>query len=190
MSEQRTGGESPGGMRPIQLPISERRVLLALGDLAAINLAVLIALRMWALVGRRAFDAAFVLPQSGWFVALSVLWLFLASANDFYNLALTARPARSQARLIQITLQLLIVYLVIFFLSPRESLPRLFILYYAAASYVLIALWRLARPFLIGWRPLRRRVLVVGTGWPARAIIEAIHQHAPADYEVAGIVDE
>ncbi len=176
--------------QPIQLPISERRVLLALGDLAAVNAAVLIALRIWSLVGQRPFGWPFILSQLHWFVILSALWLILASANNFYDLALSARWARSQARLIQIELQLLAVYLVIFFLSSRDALPRLFILYYAVASYILIALWRLARPFLLGWRPLRRRVLVVGVGWPARTIIEAIQQYASNDYEVVGIVDE
>lgn len=174
----------------IHLPISERRLLLVLGDLAAVNAAVLIALRVWALVGERGFGWLFVLSQSYWFVLLSLLWLILASANNFYDLALTARWARSQARLLQIELQLLFVYLMIFFLSPRDALPRLFILYYAVGSYILIALWRLYRPFLIGWRPQRQRVLIVGMGWPAQTIIETIRQKVPDDYEVVGIVDE
>lgn len=174
----------------LRLPVSERRVLLAVGDLVAVNLAVLVALRVWSIVGNRLFGLAFILSQIHWFFILSALWLLLASANNFYDLALTARWALSQARLIEITLQLLVVYLVIFFLSPRDALPRLFIIYYAVTSYVLIALWRLARPFLLGWRPLRRRILIVGVGWPAQTIMEAIEHHAPDDYEVVGVVDE
>ncbi len=172
------------------MPLSERRLLLGFGDLLAVNLSVLIALRVWAWVGERPFGRVFILAQAHWFVILSLLWLMLASANNFYDLALTARWLRSQMRLLQITLQLLVIYLLIFFLSPRDALPRLFILYYAAASYVLIALWRLARPFLIGWQPWRRRVVVAGVGWAAMSIIEAISEHAADDYEVVGCVDE
>ncbi len=172
----------------IRLPISERKLLLGLGDLLAVNLAVLIALRIWAFVGQRDYGLSFLLSQSHWFVILSILWLALAAANNFYDLALTARWLRSQKTLLQITFQLLVIYLLIFFFSARDALPRLFILYYAAASYTLIALWRLARPFLIGWIPLRRRALVVGTGWSAQAIIEAIRHSAPDDYEVVGVV--
>jgi exopolysaccharide biosynthesis polyprenyl glycosylphosphotransferase len=172
----------------VRLPISERRVLLAIGDLAAVNLAILAALRIWAYVGHRDFDVAFLLSQAQWFVILNCLWIALASANDFYDLALTARWARSQLRLGQITLQLLVVYLLIFFFSPRDALPRLFILYYAAMSYVLIAIWRLTRPFLIGWVPLRRRVLIAGSGWAAQAMIDAITTSVPDDYEVVGLV--
>jgi len=178
------------GRWPLRLPVSERRLLLGFGDLLAVNAAVLIALRVWSIVGQRPFDPAFILSQAQWFAILSALWLTLAAANNFYDLALTARWVRSQARLIEITLQLLIIYLLIFFLSPRDALPRLFILYYAASSYVLIAIWRLARPFLTGWVPMRRRVLIVGVGWPAQTILEAIRQHAPDDYEVVGVVDE
>ena len=178
------------GFRRLQLPISERRTLIVIGDIAIVLASTLIALRVWAFVGDIAFDLSFVLGQTHWFVILSLLWLSLSAANNFNDLALSADWMRSQTRLLQITLQLLFIYLVIFFLSPRDALPRLFILYYAVASYVLIALWRLARPFLVGWTPLRRRALVVGVGWSARTMIEAIHQHAPDDYEIVGIVDE
>ncbi len=173
-----------------QLPVSERRLVMALGDLVGVNLAVLVALRIWSIVGDRTFGLPFILSQGHWFIILSGLWLLLAVANDFYNLALGARWLDSQMRLATITFQLLGVYLLIFFLSPRDALPRLFILYYAFTSYVLIALWRFVRPFMMGWAPLRSRVLVVGTGWPAHTIIDAILTHAPEDFEVVGVVSE
>jgi exopolysaccharide biosynthesis polyprenyl glycosylphosphotransferase len=182
--------KKPRSGQMVRLPISERRLLLAAGDLVAVNLAVLAALRLWAYVGGREFNAAFLLSQAQWFVILNCLWIALAAANDFYDLALTARWLRSQLRLGQITLQLLVVYLLIFFFSPRDALPRLFILYYAAISYVLIALWRLTRPFLIGWVPLRRRVLIAGSDWAAQAMIDAIAASAPDDYEVVGLVSQ
>ncbi len=172
----------------LRLPVSERKLLLALGDLAAVNLAVLVALWVWAQVGSRDYNIGFILSQGHWFIILTVLWLMLAAANDFYDLALTARWARSQVRLAQITLQLLVIYLLIFFLSERDALPRLFILYYAALSYGLIALWRLGRPFLIGWVPLKQRAAIVGRSWSAAAMIDAIHRYAPDDYEIVGVI--
>ncbi len=182
--------ENHNHRRGWQLPISERRLLIGFGDLLAVNAAVLISLRIWSIVGERHFGWAFILSQFHWFIILSLLWLVLATSNDFYNLDLSANWLRSQGRQLTITLQLLIVYLVIFFLSPRDALPRLFILYYAIASYILIALWRLMRLFLVGWTQSRRRVVIVGTGWPARVMIEALGQHAAHDYEIVGVVDE
>lgn len=172
------------------LPVSERRLLIGIGDLVAVNLSIVLALRVWAYVGMESFDITFVLEQAHWFPILSVLWVFLASANNFYDLALTAKWQQSQERLLEIELQLLLAYLLIFFLSPRYALPRLFILYYAIASYLLIAGWRMTRPFLIGWVPSRRRVLVIGGGWSAESIVKAIETYAPDDYEIVGVVEE
>jgi len=173
-----------------RLRLADRRVLLALGDLVAVNLSVLVALRIWALVGERAFGPPFLISQAFWFPLLSILWLTLAAANNYYDLALASRTDRSLMRLIPITLQLVVMYLFIFFLSPRDALPRLFVLYHAALSTVLIAAWRVMRITWLDWLPVRRRVLVVGTGWEAQAILDAIKQYAASDYTVVGIVDE
>jgi exopolysaccharide biosynthesis polyprenyl glycosylphosphotransferase len=172
------------------LPVTGRRLLMAFGDLVAVNLAVVAALRIWTIVGDRAFDWAFIWAQAYWFLAMSGLWLLLAAANDFYNLSLSTRWLDAQGRLFAIELQLLLIYLIIFFLSPRDALPRLFVLYYAALSYALVALWRGLWPVLTGWEGLRQRVLIVGTGWSAQTIIHAIRTWAPNDYEIVGVVDE
>lgn len=173
-----------------QFQISERRLLLMVGDALCNLLAVLIALRVWAFVGKIEYDAEFILTNSWWFLLLESLWFILASANDFYDLQVASQPFRAATRLLQITLQMVIIYLVIFFLSPREALPRLFILYYGTLSFVLIALWRSWRPFLIGWTSEPRRVMVVGSGWAARAIIEVINQEAPNEYEVVSVISD
>lgn len=182
--------DEPAIRRTFRFPISERRLLIGIGDVVAVNISVLAALRIWAFVGNKAFDISFIVAQLPWFIALSLIWVILASANNFYDLALTARWAKSQQRLLEITLQLLVIYLLIFFFSDRDALPRLFILYYAVLSYITIAVWRFSRPFQIGWRPFRQRELVIGVGWTAQAIVEAVTQYAPEDYQIVGFVAE
>ena len=93
---------------------------------------------------------------------MTVLWFVLANANDFYELRIASRRLVSIQRLMLITLQLIVVYLLVFFLSPRDALPRLFILYYGAISFVLIGLWRLLNPALVGWASEARRVTPCG----------------------------
>jgi hypothetical protein len=177
--------------RGVQLQISERRLLLMAGDALTIVLSVFASLRIWALVANYRFDVDFVLPQLYWFFVLVFVWFILASANDFYNLRITARVSTSIARLTQITLQLLVIYLVIFFLSPRDALPRLFILYHAVISFVLMLLWRVWRPFLIGWaRFRRRRALIIGTGWAAETILQTVTAEASEDYEIVGLIGD
>lgn len=179
----------PSRRRRPQFRISERRLLLRAGDVAATVAAVLIALFIWSLVDRRRpYTLAFILEESHWLVILPALWLLLASANDLYDLQLASSHAATLNRLLAVTLQLLVVYLIIFFLSPRDALPRLFILYYGVASFVLIALWRLWRPYLMGWASEKRHALVVGADWGATTIIEAIEAYAPGQYQVIGVV--
>lgn len=171
-----------------QLQLSERRILLMLGDAICNLVAVLIALRIWSWAGQIPFDTRFLLQNGWWFILLQALWLLIASANDFYDLRVASKLGQSATRLLQIMLHMIFIYLVIFFLSPRDALPRLFILYYGIASFGLIVLWRSWRPFLIGWTTYARRVMIVGSGWSARAILEVIQQSASQDYEVACVV--
>ncbi len=176
--------------RKLQLRISERRLLLMFGDAMMIVISVFISLRIWASVGQIDFDYDFLLQQSFWFFLLVCLWFALAGANDFYNLTVTSRISASFLRLLQINLQLLVVYLIIFFFSSRVTLPRLFILYHAAISFVLIGGWRLWRPFLLGWPGSRRRALIIGTGWAAETILQTLAQEASNDYEVMGCIGD
>lgn len=172
-----------------QLQFSERRLLLALGDIAAVFLACLIALFVWTVVAKYAFTLEFVLPQSPWFVALAVLWFALASANDFYDLRIAANRNHTLQRLLIITAQTWIVYLLVYFFSPPAALPRLFIIYYGVLSFILIAAWRFFRPFLLGWVSDPRRTLILGTDWTAGTIIEALKEHTP-DYRVLGLIGQ
>jgi exopolysaccharide biosynthesis polyprenyl glycosylphosphotransferase len=174
--------------RRLQLQISERKVLIALGDIAAVFAAVLIALRIWTLVARYDFTLGFIAQQGMWFFVLAGLWLLLAAANDFYDLRVAAKWTRTLQRLLIITAQMIVIYMLVFFFSPRDALPRLFILYYGVTSFILISLWRFSRPALLGWASQPRLTLVVGTGWASEVMIEAIREFASDEYEVRGII--
>ena len=158
------------------------------GDALAIMLAVLGALRLWSLTSGDPFDLEFVLWRGVWFVVLLVAWFILASANDYFNLRVTARTVTSLGRLARILLQLLILYVALFFFLPPDKLPRLFIFYYVLLSFMLIGTWRVWQPFLLGWSGFRRRALIIGTGRAAELIAQAVAEEAPHDYEIVGFV--
>lgn len=171
----------------LQLRVSERRLLLMAGDTLAVIAAVLFSLWLWARRDSIPFELDFILPQTIWFFALSLLWVLLAGANDFYELPVAASRTQSMSRLITITLQMGVVYLLVFFLSERDALPRLFIVYFGVTVFVLIAIWRLLNPALIGWASTPRRALVIGTDWTAETIINIINRPETA-YEVKGVI--
>lgn len=177
------------GPRP-QLQLNERRWLLMLGDMVAVAAAVWIALRIWAWIGDRDFSGNFLLQQFLWFPFYIIFWLLLANANDFYDLRIVANRGAAFRRLLLITLQMVLVYLVVFFFSGRDTLPRLFTLYYGLASFILISVWRSLYPTLTGWASEPRRVLVVGTGWGTEVILDAIQNEAYNEYRVVGIIGD
>ncbi len=72
---------NPGSRRSRrQLQFSERKLLIAFGDVAAVLAAVLIALKVWSLVAQRPFTLELVLSQALWFPLLAGLWVLLARA--------------------------------------------------------------------------------------------------------------
>lgn len=172
----------------VQLRISERRLLLMFGDTLCVAAAVFIALYLWSTRASVAFTAEFVIPQLYLLFGLIGAWLLIASANDFFVLSVAANRWLAFQKLIVITLQMIVIYLLVFFLSPRDALPRLFILYYGVASFILIAIWRLVNPALIGWASARRRILIIGTDASAETIIEALREQGQEAYEICGVI--
>ncbi|GAB1419940.1 exopolysaccharide biosynthesis polyprenyl glycosylphosphotransferase [Anaerolineales bacterium] len=174
--------------RRLQLRISERRLLLVIGDIFASVVSVWVALYIWSRVGEYTFDLNFIGPRSYWFILLPLTWFFLATANDFYDVSIANNRIRSLQRLILITFQMMIVYVIVFFLAEPLSLPRLFVIYYGIASFFLTGLIRLVNPALLGWTTAPRRVLIIGTDWTALTIIQTLKQESPLNYEICGVI--
>jgi exopolysaccharide biosynthesis polyprenyl glycosylphosphotransferase len=187
-------GSSGNPRMPLpQLPlrISERKTLLVFMDLLLVNAATLIALWLWTLRDPwRILSQGFVLSQAHWFLFLTALWLLLASANDFYELKIAANFLSSALTLLRITAFMLLVYLMIYFFSPRNFLPRLFILFYAVLSFIFLGLWRSGYALFFGRLPFQRRVIIVGAGSAGQTIAQTIKENLGPDYQLVGYVDD
>jgi len=176
----------------MKLPLrpSEHRGLLIVVESALVALAVIFALVVWALKDGRVLVGPFVLSKLHWCPLLTGLWLLLAFLNDFYNLRVAAGLRVSALALLRITALELVVYLLVYFFSPPDRpLPRGIVLYHAAASLVLVALWRAVYRFL-GRAALRRRAIVVGAGWAGQTLVQAIGENEGAGFELVGFVDD
>ncbi len=119
--------------------------LLPLGDLLLVNLATLLALRLWA--ARRGQEAAeweFIASHAQWFLALSALWLLIAAIQGLYTQRVVSKAVDSLLALLALTGLFLFAYFSVYFFAPVGTLPRRFVLYTAVFSLVLVALWRAA----------------------------------------------
>ncbi len=175
----------------LPLRISERKTLLVFIDLLLVNGATLFSLWLWTMRDPlRPFSQEFILSQAHWFLSLTVLWLLLASVNDFYDLKTAASFVASAFTLLRITAFMLLVYLLIYFFSPRDSLPRLFILFYAALSFILLGLWRSGYALFFSRLPFQRRAIIVGAGASGQTIVQTIRENLGADYQLVGYIDD
>ncbi len=173
-----------------QLRLRARRRLLMAGDVLAVLLSVFIALALQALSSSRDFSGRYVLGQGLWFLFFAGVWLVLANANDLYRLRPNWRPTRMALRLLRVTLQILLLYTLVFFLAERNELPRLFMIYFGLVSTLLVALWRMLWPTLSGWASEARRVLIVGEGQGVQLICEALKQEAADAYTVVAVLGQ
>ena len=187
----------------LRLEISERRLLLHVGDLALTMLAVFGALWFWARLADRALNVALIQSQFSWLALIGIgwpLWLMLA---DMYNLRLVARIGPSVRRILLGGLALLFAYLALFFVLSRAPVTGMLAsieigtpqlrLAPALAIVLLVAsmaIWRLAYIRVLGAPHARRRLLILGTGQAGSALSHVILKGHTPYYEIVGFVDD
>lgn len=159
--------------------------LLPLGDLLLVNLATLLALRLWALRDPRvAVQWDFILPQAHWFLGLSALWLLMAAIQGLYRQRTLSKLVDSLLALLGITGLFLFAYVVVYFFAPVGMLPRRFVLEAGILSLVLVALWRAAYITISTGLVLARSASVGQRGGVTEFVREVIRESfAPAGHE-------
>jgi len=177
----------PARLSLFPLPFSERRLILRVLDLLAVNGALLLALALRPGYG---LEGALVLRHPLWFLVLSLLWLLVAQAFDAYDLRLAARFSSSALAVLKAGLVTCGVYLLIPYITPSLPSSRS-----ALLAFPLIAVGALVAVRGLYWvvlsQPaLRRRALIIGAGWAGRTIAEALAEQSDGTYQVIGFVDD
>ncbi len=156
--------------------------VLPLGDLLLVNLATLLALRLWALRDPRvAVEWDFILPQAHWFLGLSALWLLMAVVLGLYTQRTPSKVLDSLLVLLGITGLFLLAYVVVYFFAPVGMLPRRFVLEAGVLSLVLVALWRVAYITISTGLVLARSASVGQRGGVTEFVREVIRESLAPD---------
>ena len=174
----------------LPLKISERRALLTFGDILLVNGATLVALWLGALRSHWPFSLQFLISHIYWFLFLTVLWLILASVNDLYSLRIAADAFSSAFATLKVTSQALLVYFLIYFLSPPQSLPRHVMVFFAILSFPFLIPWRSVYAIVLNATPFQRQAIIVGAGRAGRIIVQAIRDNLASEYQLVGYIDD
>ena len=161
-----SGYSSLGG-----LYFSERKLLLALGDLLLLNLSLLVAL---ALRPEVPFTFRFLAEHLSWFVLLSAVWLLVSPLLDLYDLARAASVARSIRAASATAVTTIVAYSLIPYVTPIFPQRRLEALIFLIAALFALTAWRAFYAYLFVQPVFVRTALVIGADRPGVALVQAI----------------
>ncbi len=171
------------------MQVLKRRSFLIVVDIILVNLAALAALWLGAQRSNWPFSLQFIGENFYWFLLPSVAYFILATVNDCYDLSVASSPAAIAWALVRVTIQILLAYVVIYFLLPPASLPRHVIGFFSLILPVTLLLWRWVYILIFSHPSLRRRAIIVGAGWAGQTIARAVRDNL-RDYEIVGFVDD
>jgi len=185
-------------MKPsLRFPVvfSERRNLLIMIDLIAINAALFLFLFPPQFLGiKKLLRSQHILSWETiyrhlyWFLLLSILWLVFAYALNAYEQRALSRLSQSLLVSIKAGALTVAIYILIPFISPSLPSSRLSLFSFFLFALFFLAAGRWLYAISLGQKIFNRRAMIVGTGWAAKSIYEAINQEGDGSYEVAGFV--
>ena len=174
------------------LHISERRIMLMLGDLIMMSLALLAAL--WLRIPGvsdlyASWPRLFVIKLQWWLVLWGV-WIPASITGDCYDLK-RASSARGAIHAATCALVVSAIYFIIPAISAPLTSSRLSWFVFTLLAIIGVGLWRVAYATLLSQPTLTRRVLIVGAGYSGCALAETIEAMAGASgVDVVGLVDD
>lgn len=170
---------------------SERKLILFIGDLLLAFLSLFISLYFWSVEPDEwlRFSFQFLIERPPfWFYLLPFIWiLFLSGLYDVRKVHKISETISGIGISIILSISL---YLVIFFISAPNTLPRLGVALFFISAAILTILWRLIYIKIFTGSRFQRRVIIVGAGNSGKALVEIIRDSTPKPFQLIGLVDD
>lgn len=170
---------------------SEQRFLLILGDLLAGILALLIALFVWGTSSSEwlGFNLEFLRTRPPfWFYLLPFLWIILMI--ELYDLKRAHKLMDTLKGIGLATILYATLYLIIYFSSEPNSLPRLGVAVFVGSIAILTLIWRMLYIRLFTAPNMMRRVMIIGAGKAGQTLVKVVSEQNPAPFNLIGLVDD
>jgi exopolysaccharide biosynthesis polyprenyl glycosylphosphotransferase len=167
----------------------ERRTLLLLGDFIMAEIALMIAIYVWSIADiYQIFTLNFVTRLPNWFFLLPFIWpLLMARLYDEHR---ARYPGQTLGNIAFSALIGLGLYMVFYFTSEPNSLPRIGVAAFIICVFSLTLIWRLIYIRIFTAPQFMRRILLVGAGETGNIILNIINQIKPRPYILVGIIDD
>lgn len=175
-----------------RLGVSERRVLLVIGDFFMAAVALGVALYFWASGLDAHSPIEFIRflqdrPPS-WFFLLPLFWLLLLL--ETYDPHRSSNWQQTRNSLLVAAGLGMSIYLLYYFASSPGSLPRRGVASFAVIALVLTTIWRLFYIRIFTSPQFTRRAVLMGAGSTGEALLRVINGLRPAPYQVLGVLDD
>jgi len=172
-----------------RLKNSEQRFILILGDILAGVIALFLALFIWAEFDLLDFTAAFFRDRvDTWFYFLPLMWVVLLI--DTYDLGKAGKFKSTLKGVIIALVVAAAAYLIVYFLVPPMSLPRVGVATFIIFTSILTLVWRLIFIRMFKAASQQRRVLIIGAGNAGTELIKVIEKTDPKPFNLIGLIDD
>ena len=173
-----------------RLTARERRFIILIGDVLVSIIALFVALYFWAQKDEWLhFSWQFLQERPpDWYYFLPLFWILLLA--ELYDIRRASRP---RDVVTGIFFALLIsggVYLLFFFISSPNPLPRRGVAGFLVAAAILTLLWRMVYIKVFTAPVFLRRVLIVGAGRAGTNLSGIIKSIWPPPYYLVGLIDD
>jgi exopolysaccharide biosynthesis polyprenyl glycosylphosphotransferase len=178
--------------RPIgwRVRTREQRTILLIGDSFVSILALFGGLYFW---GQKdawlKFSLNFLQQRvEFWFYLLPLVWMvFLVELSDPHR----AKNLRQTVAGISLAaLSGLLLYALVYLISPKGSLPRLGIGIFLIFASVLTLIWRFVYIQVFTAQAFLRRVLVIGAGKAGETLVQVYNKLRPQPFFLVGFIDD
>lgn len=172
-----------------RLQNSEQRFILILGDLLAGTVALFLALFVWAQADSLDFTAEFFRTRvDTWFYILPLIWMILLV--DTYDLGKAGKFKSTLKGVVIALIVASIAYLIVYFLVPPRSLPRVGVAAFIVITSILTVIWRLIFIRLFKAVSQQKRVLIIGAGKAGTELSGEIIKADPMPFNLVGFIDD
>ena len=167
----------------------ERRVILLLGDAIMAGLALLISIYVWGQKDWLDFTRAFLDERiPSWYYLMPAVWMILNV--ELYDVRRAGRRMETVKGVLIAGVASFFLYLIVYFLSEPNSLPRRGAATFIVIAPILMILWRFMYIGIFTAQEFLRRVVIVGAGRAGSTLVHVIKEMWPPPFYVVGLIDD